>query len=410
MFGDSGKPLFEDGNPGQGLMPREILEEPKTKGKQLVIGIPKEHRFHETRILLTPHDAGQLVINGHKVVMERDAGQGARFSNEEYAAQGVIITDSRDEVYHSDIILKLMPPSQDEIGMMKSRQILFSTLNFVDNDKHYFQALMQKKVTAICLESIREEDGSYPVIRAMSEIAGNACIYLASRYLSDPRMGQSRMLGGFSGVDPVEIIILGAGTVAEYATRSALGMGAHVKIFDPSIRKIRRLQSLLQERVYTNLLTPDAISKALPTADVVICSMYTHHRETPCVLTEDMVRTMRQGSVLIDISIDRGGCAETSRTTFLNDPVYEKHGVIHYCVPNLLSRFSHTASVALSNYFCRFLEETTESGGVHQILRRIPSLRNSAYLYHGVLTKKSISHKTGLPYKDINLLISSMDQ
>lgn len=410
MFSEKSKPYYDDNGPGQRLMPQEILDEPRIGDKKLSFGLPLETRFQETRILLTPHDAGLLVGFGHKVLMQRGAGNGARFSDEEYASNGVIITESANEVFNADIILKVIPPTYEEIAMMKNRQYLFSTLNFMDKDKRYYQELMRKKITAICLESIREEDGSYPVIRAMSEIAGNACIYLASRYLSDPQMGQSRMLGGFSGVDPVEIIILGAGTVAEYATRSALGMGAHVKIFDTSIRKIRRLQSLLQERVYTNLLTTDTLSKALPTADVVICSIYSHERKTPCILTEDMIASMKHGSVLIDISIDRGGCSETSHLTSLDNPVYEKHGVIHYCVPNLLSRFSNTSSIALSNFFYNFFEETAEIGGVKQMLRRYMGLRNAAYIYYGVLTKKSISQKNGLPYKDINLLISSMDQ
>ncbi len=410
MLNEKSKPYFDDGRAGQSLMPQEILEERKAGGKVISFGLPKEIHHHENRILFTPYDAGLLVSHGHKVLLQSGAGDAARFSNEEYASQGIIITDSAKEVFQADVIMKVMPPSLEEIAMMKNRQTLFSTLNFVDDDKRYFQELMRKKTTAISLESIRDDDGSYPVIRAMSEIAGNACIYLASRYLSDPTMGQSRMLGGFSGVDPVEIIILGAGTVAEYATRSALGMGAQVKIFDTSLRKIRRLQSLLHERVYTNLLTSDTLSRALPSADVVICSMYSHERVTPCYLTEEMVETMKKGSVLIDISIDRGGCSETSRVTSLHKPVYQKHGVIHYCVPNLLSRFSNTSSIALSNYFYSFFEEATHLGGVQQMLRRYFGLRNAAYLYHGVLTKRSISQKTGLSYKDIHLLISSMNQ
>ncbi len=406
MYSEHGKPYYSDA----GMMPQEKLAEPRTRENRMSFGIPAERHFRESRILLVPHDAGILAEQGHKVYMQRGAGDGARFTDEDYAAHGVTLVDSAEEIYKADIILKVMPPDLDEVAMMKNRQILFSTLNYNDRNKPYYLALMQKKITAFCLESIRDDDGSYPVIRAMSEIAGNACIYLASRYLSDPQMGQSRMLGGFSGIDPVEIVILGAGTVAEYATRSALGMGAHVRIFDTSIRKIRRLQSLLHERVYTSLLTTEALSSALQYADVVICSMYSHDRITPCILTEDMVKTMKKGSVLLDISIDRGACSETSHVTTHESPVYETYGVIHYCVPNLLSRFANTASNALSNYFYQFFKDATEAGGMDIMLQRSFGLRNAAYIYHGVLTKKSISQKNNIPYKDIHLLISSMSQ
>jgi len=407
MLTDQGKPYYNS-TPGQGLLPQQEMLKTDNKEKLISFGIPKEITHYESRILLTPEDVGILINRGHKVIFETGAGNGARFSDQQYVDQGASLVYSAAEAYMADIILKIMAPTLKEIEMMKPRQVLFSTLNLVDDNKAYFQALMKKKITACYIEGIRDDDGSYPIMRAMGEIAGNACIYLASRYLSDPRMGQARMLGGFSGVEPTEVVILGAGTVAEYAARTALGMGAHVRIFDPSIQKIRRLQSLINPRVYSGLLNQNNISKALPNADVVICALFSHQRVTPCLISEDMVRSMKQGAVLLDVSIDRGPCAETSHLTTLKSPVYESYGVIHYCVPNLLSRFSNTASIALSNYFMSFFCDMADNGGITNTIIKNLGLRNAAYIYHGVLTKEFISHKTGLSYKDINLLISSM--
>ncbi|HPE87074.1 MAG TPA: alanine dehydrogenase [Bacteroidales bacterium] len=410
MYSDQSKAYYNDSTPTPGLMTQEVREEKSTHQQSLIFGLPLETRFQETRILLTPHDAGVLVHRGHRVLVQRNAGVGARFTDTAYASFGAEIVETASEIFKADIILKVMPPDENEIELMKPRQVLFSTLNFVGYDRRYFQMLMKKRITSFCIEDIREEDGSYPVIRAMGEIAGNASIYLASHYLSDPQLGKAKMLGGFSGIRPVEILILGAGTVAEYAIRSALGMGAVVKVFDASVSKIRRLQSLLHDRISTALLTPDALATALPSADVVIGAVYSSHHVSPCILTEKMVASMSPGSVLIDISIDHGGCAESSRITSLDNPVYQHFGVTHYCVPNLLSRFSNTASIALSNYFLHFFTSTEEPWNVELALQRNLGLRNAAYIYHGILTKNSISRKTGIPYKDINLLISSMHQ
>lgn len=407
MLSNQGKPYY-DSSPGQGLLPQQEVLNTDNKDKLISFGIPKEITHYENRILLTPQDVGILIQRGHKVIFESGAGNGARFSDQQYVDQGVLLVYTAAEAYTADIILKIMAPTLKEIEMMKPRQVLFSTLNLVDDNKAYFQALMKKKITACYIEGIRDDDGSYPIMRAMGEITGNACIYLASRYLSDPRMGQARMLGGFSGVEPIEVVILGAGTVAEYATRTALGMGAQVRIFDPSIKKIRRLQSLINQRVYSGLLTRNNISSALPHADAVVCALFSHQRVTPCYISEDMVRSMKQGAVLLDVSIDRGPCAETSHLTTLKNPVYESYGVIHYCVPNILSRFSNTASFALSNYFMSFFCAMADNGGITNTIIKNFGLRNSAYIYRGVLTKEFISNKTGLPYKDINLLISSM--
>lgn len=390
-----------------GLMPQEEMLEVSRKKGSLYIGVPKETYFQENRICLVPEAVALLVSNGHQVVIETNAGKAANFEDKDYSEAGAKIAYTAKEVYEADIILKVAPPSEQEIEMLGRKQTLFSALQMTVQSDNYVKQLMNKKVTAIAYDYIKDEDGIYPIIRSMSEIAGNTSILIAAEYLSNINNGNGSMFGGITGTSPTEVVILGAGTVGEFATRAALGLGAMVKIFDNSVYRLRRLQSDLATRVFTSVLQPKVLAKALKTADVVIGAIRAPKGRTPCVVTEEMVSEMKYGSVMIDISIDQGGCFETSRVTNHTNPVYRTHGVIHYCVPNIPSRVSRTASYALSNVLTPILVNIGDEGGVENLLRSNSGVRHGVYIYNGILTNQFLGETFKLPYKDIDLLMAA---
>jgi alanine dehydrogenase len=390
------------------LMPQEeMLEVGRKKGK-LFIGIPKEISFQENRVALVPDAVALLVNNGHRIVVETNAGKMANFQDHDYSEAGAQIVYSPEDVYKADIILKVAPPSPQEIEMMQQKQTLISALQLTVQPEDFIKQLMAKKITAIAFDWIKDQDGIYSVIRSMGEIAGGTSILIAAEYLSNVNNGQGAILGGISGISPTEVVILGAGTVGEFATRAALGLGASVKVFDNSIYKLRRLQSDIGTRIFTSVIQPRVLAKHLKTADVVIGAIRASTGRTPCVVSESMVSEMKVGSVIIDVSIDQGGCFETSEVTNHSKPVFRKHGVIHYCVPNIASRVSRTASYALSTIFAPILLNIGEEGGVENMLRRDEGVRNGIYVYNGVLTSQVLGEMFKLPYKDINLFMAGM--
>ena len=390
------------------LLPQEeTLEIGRKKGK-LFIGIPKEISFQENRVALVPDAVSLLVNNGHHVIIESAAGKMANFQDHDYSEAGAQIVYNPADVYKADIILKVAPPSPEEIGMMQQRQTLISSLQLTVQPEDFIKQLMAKKITAVAFDWIKDQDGIYTVIRSMGEIAGSTSILIAAEYLSNVNNGQGAILGGISGISPTEVVILGAGTVGEFATRAALGLGASVKVFDNSIYRLRRMQSDIGTRIFTSVIQPRVLAKHLKTADVVIGAIRGQQGRTPCVVTEQMVSEMKTDSVIVDVSIDQGGCFETSEVTNHSHPVFRKHGVIHYCVPNIASRVSRTASFALSTIFTPILINIGEEGGVENMLRRDIGVRNGVYLYNGTLTNQVLGEMFKLPYQDINLLMAAL--
>jgi len=389
------------------LMPQEEMLAVEQQKSILTIGIPRESSSQERRISLVPEAVGLLVQNGHTIFLETNAGVASRFSDHDYSENGARIVATREEVYKADLILKVAPPDEEEIGMMKDRQVLLSTINLPHQTQNYFRSLIRKKITALAFEYIQDTFGSFPLRRSISEIVGNASIMLAARYLADPEYGKGNMLGGFSGITPTQVVIIGAGTVGENAARVALGMGASVKVFDNSIYKLRRLQYFLQNRIFTSIIQPKVLVKALQDADVVIGALHAVHGKTPCVVSEEMVKQMKPGSVIIDVSIDQGGCVETSRATTHQNPVFKKYDVIHYCVPNIASQVPHTASYSLSNFFTPIMLSIGEEGGIENLIRRDHGLARGLYVFKGILTSKYISDSFGLPFQDLDLLLAT---
>lgn len=391
---------------GMMLPKEEMLEVARKKGK-LFIGIPKEIAYQEHRVPLVPEAVALLVNNGYRIVIETGAGKASFFDDREYSEAGAEITDSIEEIYKADIILKVAPPSLERIDLMKPKQTLISALQLVVQPKDYLKKLMSKRVSAIAWDFIKDEDGIFPIVRAMGEIAGNTSILIAAEYLSNTNKGHGLMLGGISGVAPTNVVVLGAGTVGEYATRSALGLGASVKVFDSSVYRLRRLQNDLGRRLHTSTIQPNDLSKALSTADVVIGALRAQRGRTPCVVNENMVRNMKTGSIIVDVSIDQGGCFETSKVTNHEKPVFIKHGVVHYCVPNIASRVSKTASYALSNIFAQILLDIGDEGGIDKVIKRFEGIRNGVYMYNGALTNQYLGEAFNLPYKNLNLLMAA---
>jgi alanine dehydrogenase len=391
----------------QQLMPREEMLEVADSGRRFSIGLPREMSYQEKRIALVPAAVNMLVENDHEVIVQRNAGQAAYFTNQEYAEAGAQLVDSAAEVFKSEIILKVAPPTMDEISMMPGRQSLLSALHLAACSKEYLRALIDKRFTALAFEYIKDKSNDSPVVKSISEIAGTASIHIAAEYLSHEKYGTGRMLGGFTGIAPSEVVVIGAGTVGEYACRTALGMGALVKVFDNSIYKLQRLKTNLHQNIFTSTLQEAELLRALKTADVLICAVYAKSRRAPVIISAPMVESMKQGAVIVDVSIDQGGCVETSHITSHKDPVFKYAGVTHYCVPNIASRFPQTASIALSNYFAPVLMRAGELGGIEKLLVRDYFFRQGAYLFNGILTSKPLGEYLNLPYQDIDLLMAA---
>ena len=388
----------------QQLLPQEETLEVTPQKSELFIGIPKETSYQERRICLTPDAVSSMVSHGHRVMIEAGAGLAASYCDKEYSDAGAEITSDTKKVLSCPILLKVEPLTMKEIEMVKPKTIIISAIQLKTRKKEYFEALAKKKVTALAFEYIKDEDVSYPAVKSLSEIAGTASILIAAELMINNDFGKGLLFGNITGVAPTEVVILGAGTVGEFAARSALGLGASVKVFDNSITKLRRLQQNLNDRIFTSTIQPKSLLKALRRCDVAIGAMRGKDR-CPVVVTETMVEHMKRGAVVVDVAIDMGGCFETSEVTTHEKPTFIKHNVVHYCVPNIPSRYSKSASLSISNILTPYLLQIAENGGIEPAIRMDKGLRNGIYLYHGILTNKTIAEWFGLPDSDINLIV-----
>ncbi len=386
----------------KGWLPQEErLEVTQRKGR-LVIGIPRETHYQEKRISLSPDTVGAMVAQGHRFVIETNAGKNAGFLDRDYSEAGAKIAENPKEVFECPIILKVEPPSLDEINLMKKGTLFFSALQLKTQDKSYIEALMNKKITAIAYDFIKDEKGVLPIVKSLSEIAGIASILIASELLSSSK-GNGVLFGNISGVKPVKVVVIGAGMVAEGAIRSAMGLGASVKVFDNSVSKLRELQHRLGTHLNTCTIQPKELQKALKRCDVAIGAIRGKLR-APIIVTEEMVKHMKKNAVIVDVSIDRGGCFETSEVTNHKSPTITKHGVIHYGVPNIPSKYPKTASLSISNILTPYLLEIASKGGFENAIRTTPELQKGLYLYKGILTHKTVANWFDMPFRDSQLL------
>ncbi|OQY05929.1 MAG: alanine dehydrogenase [Bacteroidetes bacterium 4572_117] len=391
----------------QQLFPQEEMLEIKKKRKELTIGIPKENWEFENRVCITPQAVQLLSDNGHKILFESGAGDGSNYSDLEYSEVGAEIISDKKRIFKSEIVLKVSPFNNKEIELLDDNRTVISALHISSQSKEQIYGLMKKRVKAIAFEYIKNESSHYPIVRSMSEIAGKLSINIASEYLSKQHGGKGVLLGGITGISPAEVVIIGAGTTAEHAAYAAHGLGAMIKVFDYSIYKLRDFQRNMRQQVFTSVIQPQALAKALKSADVVIGAMDIDEKTDKFVITENMVQQMKKGTIIIDLNSDSGSCFESSKPTTYKNPAYIKFGVVHYCVRNIASRTARTASIALSNVLTPILLKIGDEGGITKLLKTDRGIRNGAYIFNGILTSQSLGIKFGIRSKDINLLMAA---
>ncbi|GAB3846323.1 alanine dehydrogenase [Hymenobacter terrigena] len=397
---------FESLATSRAYFTQESMLAVETRKRKLFIGMPRETSLQENRLGLTPEAVQHLVSAGHEVVMEAGAGEPSKYADHAYSEAGAQIAYSTEEVFKADILLKVAPPTLEEIELLHPNQTLISALQMGSMTPEYIAALSRKKINAIGFELMKDPSGARPVVRAMSEIAGSTVMLIAAEYLARSNEGKGIILGGITGVPPSQVVILGAGTVAEFAARAATGLGAEVKVFDNHLYKLRRLKHNLGMQLYTSTLDTFALSQQIRRADVVIGALAVEDGRIPFMVPEEMVSSMAPGSIVIDVSIDQGGCFETSEMTSHSKPVFRKYDVVHYCVPNIASRVPRTATNALSNIFTPILQEISQHGGINEVLFTNEHFRSGVYIYRGSLTNAMIAKKFNLRYKELGLLIA----
>ncbi|MFY0687586.1 MAG: alanine dehydrogenase [Cyclobacteriaceae bacterium] len=390
------------------LFPMEAPLKTHKGSRSLQIAVPLETSLQENRVALRPESVELLVNNGHEIIVETRAGEGSNYSDQEYSEAGAKIVYDRKEVFQSNIVLKVEPPTSYELEMMKPGITLISAFQPGSQNTHFLQELSRKRITAIGYEYLEDKVGGLPFVRAMSEIAGSSVMLIAAEYLSKTAEGgQGVILGGVTGVAPTNVVIIGAGTVGEYAARAAIGLGVDIQIFDNHIYKLRRLKHAIGHQVHTATFNHTALSKAVAEADVVIGAIRAEKGRNRIIVSEEMVAGMKAGSIVIDVSIDQGGCIETSNPTTLKNPVFTTYDVIHYCVPNIASRVPRTASMAISNIFTPILLTMSEVGGVEDMIFASRGFMKGVYTYKGSVTNQYLANKYGLPFKDLSLLMAA---
>jgi len=365
------------------------------------IGILKETHLEEKRVALTPAGVKLLVDHGHQVFIEKDAGLQSRFTNEEYEKVGASLVYSAEEaINRSELVLKVAPLTEDEALKLNPEQIIFSFLHLFMRRK-ILEILLEKKVTSIGFELVEDSEGNLPILSVMSEIAGQMSIQIAARYLEkNLDISRGMLIGGIPGVAPAAVVILGAGTVGTNAARTALGIGAQVIVLDKDLNKLKRLENLLGKSITTVVLNPYTIERAVKFADVLIGAVLIKGEKTPHIVTEEMVKSMKPGSVIIDVSIDQGGCVETSRPTTISNPVYVQHNVIHYCVPNIPALVSRTASYGLNNAIIDYVLEIAENG-IEEALKSNNGLSKGVCTFSGNCTNETLAELFDLEYKKL---------
>lgn len=388
------------------LFPEECLLREIARQPRLSIGIPKENKNIETRLALTPEGVSIVTEEGHSVYVERGAGEAMSYSDLHYSEAGAFLVDNAADVFSADIVLKIMPPTLQEIEMMHDRSTVFSMLQLNHLSAESISLLMKKKMNAMAYELIRDEQKTFPVVSSISEIEGSTAIAVAAELMSNERGGKGLLLGGVAGISPTEVLILGAGITGTVAARTALALGAQVKIFDHDISKLRKIQHYLGQQVFTSVIHPAVLFKALASADAVIGNLRYIYGSERFMVSEELVKTMKTGAVIIDLSVDQGGCFETSKCRTLKNPLYEKHGVIHYCLPNISARVARTASMALSNIFAPMLLKISHSGSVKQAIAESNGFRNGSYIYGGILVNRLIGEYYSISSNDIGLLLA----
>ncbi|MBS1855026.1 MAG: alanine dehydrogenase [Acidobacteria bacterium] len=365
----------------------------------MIIGVPKEIKDHETRVGLVPHGVSALREAGHEVLVETQAGQASSLTDEEYRSAGATILGTAAEVWkRADLVVKVKEPQPAEYPFFRPGLILFTYLHLAPLPE-LTQKLLDAQVSGVAYETIRERDGSLPLLTPMSEVAGRMSVQVGAQYLERPNGGRGILLGGVPGVAPANVVILGGGVVGTNAAKMALGMGAHVIIIDRSIPRLRELDDIFNGNVVTLASNAWTISENLKTADLVIGGVLIPGASAPRLVKREMIASMKRGAVVVDVAIDQGGCFETSHATTHTEPTYFVDGVLHYCVSNMPAAVPHTSTFALNNATFPYLQELA-SHGLETACQRHAPLREGVNTYKGLITYRGVAESQGRQWRN----------
>lgn len=394
---------------GQGAyIPQELLKEISKIGNRLLIGIPRERDKNEKRLILTPEAVDMLTGCGHRVLVESGAGLGINYSDNHFSEAGAEIVSSAAEVFQADILLKILPPLEAEVALMRPRSTLFSMVQLNLFTQEAYELMMAKRINAIAYELIADDHKKYPVLNVISEIEGAASITIASELLSNVQGGKGILLGGIPGVSPTEVVIVGAGNAGTVAARAALALGASVKVFDDDINRLRTIQQVLGQGLFTSTFHPNVLQNAFRSADVVIGAMRYINTRHRYVIAEELVRTMKKGALVIDLRINQGGCFETTCCLSSEEPtVFEQYGVLHYCRPNISNRVARTTSMAFSNIFVPLLLFYGDAGSIQGLIKADSGFRSGVYMYCGKPVNNYVSNHFNLSSNSLDLYLSA---
>jgi alanine dehydrogenase len=363
----------------------------------MLIGVPKEIKNNENRVAITPAGVHAFTLTGHQVVVEKSAGEGSAITDEEYAAAGAQILDSAAEVWNADMIIKVKEPLASEYDYFKPGQILFTYLHLA-NEPELTKALMEKQVVGIAYETIQLDNGSLPLLVPMSEVAGRMSIQIGAQFLEKHYGGKGMLLGGVPGVSPAKVTIIGGGIVGTNAAKMAVGMGANVILIERSAQRLREIDDLFSGRVKTLMSNPFNIAASVARADLLVGAVLIPGARAPHLVTEDMVKTMTPGSVIVDVAIDQGGSIATiDRVTTHSDPVYIKHGVVHYSVANMPGAVARTSTFALTNVTLGYALDIANKG-YFKAIQENRSLRKGINVINGKLTYKAVAESLNVMY------------
>lgn len=389
-------------------IPQELLEELRKVSNRLLIGIPKELDLQERRLALTPEAVGMIVDCGHRVLVETNAGLGINYSDNHFSEAGAEIVSTPGEVYQADYILKILPPQPCEVALMKPRSTLFSMIQFNLFPPESYEGLMQKRINAFAYELIADDSCRAPMLNLISEIEGTSSVMIAADLLSNTKGGKGILLGGIPGVPPTEVIIIGAGNAGTVAARVALGLGATVKVFDDDINKLRQLQQILGQRVFTSNFHPNVLRNAFVSADVVIGAMRYINSSRRYVISEELIRTMKRGAVVVDLRVNQGGCFETTCCLSNSDPeVFEQYGILHYCKPNISNHVARTTSMAFSNILTPLITLLGDMGTIQTAIKADVCFRSGIYMYCGKPVNNYVSNHFNLLSNNLDIYLSA---
>ena len=371
----------------------------------MIIGVPKEIKTKEDRVAITPQGVKSLVSQGHKVIIEKSAGVGSGFTDEEYISQGATIVVSPENVYsQADIIVKVKEPQPSEFKLLKKNQILFTYLHLAV-EKELTKVLLDKKITSIAYETIETDDKKLPLLIPMSEVAGKMSVQIAANLLENRNKGAGILLGGIAGVPAGKVLIIGAGYVGINAAKIAVGMGANVSILDVDTNKLRKLDDMFGSKIKTYVSNEYNLKELIKDTDVLIGAVLIPGHKAPSIVTEEMVKSMKKGSVIVDVSIDQGGIVETmDRITTHDNPSFEKHGVIHYSVANIPGSVARTSTIALTNETINYLNVIVNENLIEAI-KKNKALAKGVNTFGGHITNKGVAQAQDLEFTELSSLI-----